>query len=424
MNNMSISIRELSKMYKLYDKPIDRVKEALSVFNKEYHKEYFALKNVTFDIKKGESVGIIGVNGAGKSTLLKIITGILTPTSGSVNINGNISALLELGAGFNPEYTGLENIYLNGTMMGYTKEEIKGKLSSIIEFADIGEFINQPVKTYSSGMFVRLAFSVAINVEPEILIVDEALSVGDVFFQQKCYQKIKELAGKSTVLIVSHDLNAMTKFCNRMIVMNNGEMIFDGDANEAITQYFKVKQALNKLDIKPDTKQDIKESNLDYDAYKTPISDNYSGNLNVIIDKYYYSTNGDAFGEYCSANDNIFISLMVNSKIDISSLIVGFQIRDKYGNEVFGETSLTSEVEQFTLYKGESNIEFSFKWPEIREGDYFITIGIGNGTEVLNQVEECWINNAIHLVSTTHGKTIFGVFNQDMDSFLVKKLNW
>lgn len=413
-----ISVKDLSKVYRLYDKPIDRLKESLNIFHKSYHKEYYALNNLSFDIKRGETVGIIGINGAGKSTLLKIITGVLTPTGGNIEVKGKISALLELGAGFNMEYTGIENIYLNGTMMGFSKEEVDKKLDDILDFADIGDFVNQPVKTYSSGMFVRLAFAVAINVEPDILVIDEALSVGDVFFQQKCYKKIKELAGKSTVLIVSHDLNAMTKFCERIIVMSAGQKVFDGEPNEAIAKYFKLKQGALRND-----KKSIELNNSDFEMYKAPDENSYSGKMDVIIEKYFYSIDNEPFSEVCQKDDEFKISLVINSKIDIESPIIGFQIRDKYGNEVFGQTSLTSPVEQGVIKQGRNIINFAFDWPEIREGDYFITIGIGNGTEVLNQVEECWINNAIHITATTHGKTIFGIFNHDMKEFEISKID-
>lgn len=417
MDNV-ISVKDLSKVYRLYDKPIDRLKESLNIFHKSYHKEYYALNNLSFDIKRGETVGIIGINGAGKSTLLKIITGVLTPTGGNIEVKGKISALLELGAGFNMEYTGIENIYLNGTMMGFSKEEVDKKLDDILDFADIGDFVNQPVKTYSSGMFVRLAFAVAINVEPDILVIDEALSVGDVFFQQKCYKKIKELAGKSTVLIVSHDLNAMTKFCERIIVMSAGQKVFDGEPNEAIAKYFKLKQGALRND-----KKSIELNNSDFEMYKAPDENSYSGKMDVIIEKYFYSIDNEPFSEVCQKDDEFKISLVINSKIDIESPIIGFQIRDKYGNEVFGQTSITSPVEQGVIKQGRNIINFAFDWPEIREGDYFITIGIGNGTEVLNQVEECWINNAIHITATTHGKTIFGIFNHDMKEFEISKID-
>ena len=207
MDNVAIKVNNVSKIYRLYDKPTDRLKEALGFSKKKRYKEHYALNNVSFDVKRGETVGIIGTNGSGKSTILKIITGVLNPSMGDVKIAGRISALLELGAGFNMEYTGIENIYLNATMMGFTREETDAKLQSILDFADIGDFVYQPVKTYSSGMFVRLAFAVSINIDPDILIVDEALSVGDVFFQVKCYHKFEEFKkmGK-TFLFVSHDL--------------------------------------------------------------------------------------------------------------------------------------------------------------------------------------------------------------------------
>ena len=216
MPNTAIKVSHLTKVYKLYDKPIDRLKESLHPLKKKYHKDFYALNDVSFEIKKGETVGIIGKNGAGKSTLLKIITGVLTPSSGHVHVNGRIASLLELGAGFNPEYTGIENIYLQGTLMGYTKEEMEAKIDEILTFADIGDFVYQPVKSYSSGMFARLAFAVAINVEPDILIVDEALSVGDMYFQQKCMDKINTMRSrKMTLLFVSHSIGQVKKICEK-----------------------------------------------------------------------------------------------------------------------------------------------------------------------------------------------------------------
>lgn len=238
MSEISIKVEKLSKIYKLYDKPMDRLKESLSISKKKYSKEHYALNNISFEVKKGETVGILGTNGSGKSTLLKIITGVLTQSSGNIEVNGKISALLELGAGFNPEYTGLENVYLNGTMMGYTKEQMEKRVPSILEFADIGEFINQAVKTYSSGMFARLAFAVAINVDPEILIIDEALSVGDTRFQIKCMNKMKQMMeGGTTVLFVSHDTNAIRRFCMKAIWLNNGILKEVGEVNKIADKY-------------------------------------------------------------------------------------------------------------------------------------------------------------------------------------------
>ncbi len=237
----AIEIKDVVKVYKLYDRARDRVKESLGLGRKQPHKLHYALNGVSMNIYRGETVGIIGTNGSGKSTILKIITGVLNPTSGHVHVAGRISALLELGAGFNMEYNGIENVYLNGTMMGFTDREIDEKLPEILEFADIGDYVNQPVKTYSSGMFVRLAFAVAINIEPEILIVDEALSVGDVFFQAKCYHKFEEFKkmGK-TIVFVSHDLSIISKYCDRVFLLNKGNLLGEGSPKEMIHAYKRV----------------------------------------------------------------------------------------------------------------------------------------------------------------------------------------
>ena len=239
MEEIAIQVEHLDKVYKLYDKPMDRLRESLGLAGKKkLYKEHFALHDVSLNVKKGETVGIIGTNGSGKSTILKIITGVLNPTAGNVNINGRISALLELGAGFNMEFTGIENVYLNGTMIGFSKAEIDAKLQDILDFADIGDFVHQKVKTYSSGMFVRLAFAVAINIEPEILIVDEALSVGDVFFQNKCYHKFEEFKAQGrTILFVSHDLSSISKYCDRVILLEHGKKLGEGNPKEIIDMY-------------------------------------------------------------------------------------------------------------------------------------------------------------------------------------------
>ena len=237
----AIDVRDVTKIYKLYDKPIDRLKESLNPFHKNYHRDFYALSHISFQVKKGETVGIIGTNGSGKSTILKIITGVLTPTTGTAKVDGVISALLELGAGFNMDYTGIENIYMNGTMMGFSRKEMDGKLQDILDFADIGDFVYQPVKTYSSGMFVRLAFALAINVDPEILIVDEALSVGDVFFQAKCYRRMEEIRKNgTTILMVTHDMGSIIKYCDRVVLLNKGEFVAEGAPGRMVDMYKKI----------------------------------------------------------------------------------------------------------------------------------------------------------------------------------------
>ena len=238
---LAIHVEGLNKVYRLYDHNRDRLIDSLGLARKKRYREHFALNNVDLDVYQGECVGIIGTNGSGKSTILKIITGVLNPTSGTVQVNGRISALLELGAGFNYEYNGIENVYLNGTMIGFSEKEIDEKLQDILDFADIGDYVYQPVKTYSSGMFVRLAFAVAINIDPEILIVDEALSVGDVFFQAKCYHKFEEFKKQGkTILFVSHDLSAISKYCDRAVLLNQGVKLGEGSPRDMIDIYKQV----------------------------------------------------------------------------------------------------------------------------------------------------------------------------------------
>mgnify|MGYP003363981927 CR=1 FL=1 len=271
MSSEAIKLEHITKIYKLYGRNRDRLKDSLGLTKKKCYTEHYALRDVSMEIHQGETVGIIGVNGSGKSTILKIITGVLSATSGTMEINGRISALLELGAGFNMEYTGLENVYLNGTMLGFSEEEINERLQDILDFADIGEFIYQPVKTYSSGMFVRLAFAVAINIDPEILIVDEALSVGDVFFQAKCYHKFEEFKklGK-TILFVSHDLTSIAKYCDRVILLNKGVKLAEGTPKDMVNMYKKL--LVHQLDEETledvCEKSDIVEHTADGKAWK------------------------------------------------------------------------------------------------------------------------------------------------------------
>ncbi len=238
MNNIAISLKNISKYYKLYKAPKDRLKEAFSLSKKQYHKKFYATKNLNLEIKKGEILGIVGKNGSGKSTLLKLITGVLTPDEGSIEVNGKISALLELGSGFNPEFTGMQNIFFYGIILGFTRNEMEEKLDDIIAFADIGDFIDQPLKTYSSGMKSRLGFAVAIHIDPEILILDEVLSVGDILFKRKSYAKMQEFfeSGK-TIIYVSHSANEINRLCTRAVFLHNGSILLDDDP-KTVTKYY------------------------------------------------------------------------------------------------------------------------------------------------------------------------------------------
>lgn len=238
-HDISIQVKNLSKCYQIYNKPQDRLKQVISRHRKQYYREFWALRDISFTVERKETLGIIGRNGSGKSTVLQIISKILTPTTGEIEVHGRVAALLELGAGFNPEFTGRENVYLNGAILGFGRQEMEKRFAEIEAFADIGDFIDQPIKIYSSGMYVRLAFAVQACVEPDILIVDEALSVGDIFFQQKCYDKIRQtIAGGTSCLFVSHDTNAILNLCDSVILLNQGEIEFHGDPEEAVSRYF------------------------------------------------------------------------------------------------------------------------------------------------------------------------------------------
>jgi len=342
-SDIVIKVEDLTKTYKIYDKPIDRLKEGLNPFKHSYHRDFNALNQVSFELKKGEALAIIGKNGSGKSTLLKIITGVLTPSSGNVTVNGKISALLELGAGFNPEYTGLENIYLNGTIMGLSKEQVDQKIEDILNFADIGDFIKQPVKSYSSGMFARLAFAVAINVDPDILIVDEALSVGDIHFQAKCYRKFEEFKEKGkTILFVSHSLDSVIRYCNTAILLDEGQLIDQGSPKDMVDIY---KRILTKsfssstASLQPETnmKDSLKvmDSNWKYEMDIHPDFLEYGDKKAEIIDFGMFDQLNKLNHSFQSDEITTF-RIRVRFNSSISNPIFAFVIKDIKGMEIAG----------------------------------------------------------------------------------------
>ncbi len=377
MNEIAIKVEKLSKMYKLYDKPMDRLKESLGFTKNVMYHEHYALNNIDFEIKRGETVGIIGTNGSGKSTILKIITGVLNATKGNVKVNGRISALLELGAGFNQEYTGMQNIYLNGTMMGFTKEEIDEKLENIIGFADIGGFINQPVKTYSSGMFVRLAFAVAINIEPEILIVDEALSVGDVFFQAKCYKKFQDFKKEGkTILFVSHDLGSIGKYCERVILLNKGTKLSEGKPKEVIDIYKKV--LVNQLE--DSNESNVTEKSIENDKqWKQSITVNpnileYGNKLAEIVD-FCIIDNNQVITNNVLKGKLFTVKMKVAFNMRIQYPIFAFTIKDLKGTEITGTNTMIEKSDVTSVKQGEiKEISFTQKM-DLQGGEYLLSLG-------------------------------------------------
>ncbi|MFK4567200.1 ABC transporter ATP-binding protein [Enterococcus sp. UD-01] len=359
MSEYAIDIKNITKTYNMYKKPSDRFKEALNPLKKNYHDLFYALKDVTLQIKKGEMIGFVGENGSGKSTILKIITGVLTPTSGTMTIDGKISALLELGSGFNPEYSGYENIFLNGMVLGFSREEMQERVQDVIDFADIGDHLYQPVKTYSSGMFVRLAFAVAINVDPDILIVDEALAVGDLEFQLKCMEKFTEIknSGK-TILFVSHDVNSIRRFCDRTFWLKNGEVVEAGDTMDVTTNY---ENFLKKKSIKTvDREKTIKNEETVPDIIEVE----KATLLNYALEPL----------EMVNQDEKVILKLEYTVKNDtIKSPVCGVAIRTVDNNYVCGLNTLLDQVE-IPWKKGKNVFYLEYGKMSLLTGEYYFDI--------------------------------------------------
>lgn len=386
LSDLSISVQGISKCFKIYENPTDRLKHFFKE-DKKYYKEYWALKDITIDIPKGKIVGIIGKNGSGKSTLLQIIAGTMSPTEGTVKVKGNVAALLELGSGFNPEFTGRENIYMNAAILGITKEEIEDHIDDIIDFADIGDFIDRQVKTYSSGMFVRLAFSVSTFMIPEVLIVDEALSVGDVAFQKKCFDRIKQLIAKgTTVILVSHDMSTIRMLCDTVVYLEDGQIKMIGDPKVVVDEF--MKKMLGKDDH---LAEDIEISHANQDDELNKLVPNHlKFNFHENIDK---TINGSykAILYECYILDEIGKpitslkskkSYTIRCKIKVNEYInyfnIGILIRDKFGQDIFGKSVNNLEFQgvDSEFDAGDELICDIHVDLNIKHGTYFLTIGL------------------------------------------------
>lgn len=403
MSDIAIQISNLSKAYKIFEKPTDRIKESLNPFGKRYSKDFYALHNVSVSIYKGETIGVIGKNGAGKSTLLKMITGVLTPSSGNITINGRIASLLELGAGFNPEMTGIENIYFNGTIMGYTKKEIDAKLDDILDFADIGDFIHQPVKMYSSGMFARLAFAVNVNVKPDILIVDEALSVGDVFFQNKCFKRMADLQKQGvTVLFVSHDMGSIRQLCSKCLWLDNGTKRQYGPVEEVAAAYFNEQLAernqLHKEAVKQP--QEVDRGIQPVLTEKQMILPRLAPcqgffNKDVVIQSFVFLENGRQAA--ILEDGHTYEAVMaVEFHKAFDKLIYGFVVENNKGIAVIGVNSwMTSQGKTINVDSpGTILARFTFTMPKIMQGSYTVSPAVAQGT-ASEHIQLTWLENAL-----------------------------
>lgn len=442
-DDYAIKIDCLTKSYKLYNSPAERLKELVHPFRKCYHHDFQALNGVSFDIKKGETVGIIGKNGSGKSTLLKLITGVLTPTSGSIMVNGKVSALLELGAGFNPELTGLENIYFYGIISGLTRGEIDSKLDDILSFADIGEYVYQPVKTYSSGMFVRLAFAVVAHVDADILIVDEALSVGDAFFVQKCMRFLRAFMESGTILFVSHDIGATVSLCNKAVWLHNGKVEVVGEPKK-VTEFYLENMYEAQQGLRTDQR-----SNLTTRDVTKPISlrdmrldfINQSKFRND-IELFSFYPESQCFGKggikitdvrlqddlenqlsWVVGGEFVRLLVLCVALDSIFSPIVGFMVKDRLGQTVFADnTYLTYLTSSLNILSGVSfQAIFSFNMPILPLGDYTITIAVAEGSQV-EHVQHQWIHEAlafkVHSSSVCNG--LVGIPMHDIQLQVIK----
>ena len=384
MSDVVIKVERLTKFFKLYNSPKHRLLEALHPFRKKYHHDYFAIKDVSFEIRKGESVGILGRNGAGKSTLLKLLTGVLTPSSGEIKVHGKIAALLELGSGFNPDLSGMENIYFQGAIMGFKKEEMELKVKEVIEFAEIGEFIHQPVKTYSSGMFARLAFSIAINVDPDILIIDEALSVGDAIFQAKCMLKLRSMisAKKLTLLFVSHSTFAVRNLCQSALLLDSGELVKYGAASEISELYFSLNVKANQTVSTESGTSNLQNRSFQLSSFGRVSNGQGQFESVILTDNTGNILNSVSYGQ------DVELRLEISFNRDIECVGYGFHIRNSEGIEVL-YFATGAEVNFLYGVKAKSKIVVNnkFKLPLI-QGNYTIAVVLVNPIDSENGVAE------------------------------------
>ncbi|MBW7475066.1 ABC transporter ATP-binding protein [Paenibacillus oenotherae] len=381
MTKPSIRISHLSKTYRIFEKPQDRLMQFLFK-NKQYYRDFNALQPLSFEVFRGEAVGIIGRNGSGKSTLLQMIAGTLTPSSGEIEVDGRVAALLELGSGFNPEFTGRENVYLNASILGIGRDEIEQRFDEILKFADIGDFIDQPVKTYSSGMYVRLAFAVSINVDPDILIVDEALAVGDGRFQLKCFEKIKALkeAGK-TILVVSHDLQTVRQICDKAILIDRGKLLDIGDPNDVVNHYTKVLfSQLSNEESEAKVEEKAPESAVktfkgaDY-TEETKSKEYRYGNHDGVIE--WISVGGRGIDEIVTltTSEELDVQFRVKANRRITQPIFAMTVKSVKGVDVFGTNSYFRGYDFRELSDGDTALITFKQKMRLMPGDYFISLG-------------------------------------------------
>jgi lipopolysaccharide transport system ATP-binding protein len=420
-SDIAIKVDNLSKCYQIYDRPRDRLFQMLMRGYRQYYREFWALKDVSFEIKKGETVGIIGRNGSGKSTLLQMVCGTLSPTSGSIQTYGRIAALLELGSGFNPEFTGRENVYMNASVLGLSHEEIDARFNDIASFADIGDFIEQPVKTYSSGMMVRLAFAVIAHVDADILVIDEALSVGDAFFTQKCMRFLRRFMENGTVLFVSHDTGAVINLCQKAIWLESGIAKSQGEPKEIAQLYlaeiYESQQGKSALTIDKSLDHNnilatpqLRDMRLDYinstkyrndiELFKfNPDSAGFGKGGGSITSVQFLDDTGRALA-WVVGGEEITLKISCTANIDLFNPIIGFFVKDRLGQTLFGDNTynFSQQVPLFIPLGEAFEAIFKFVMPILPMGDYSMTVALAEGTQQ-DHVQHHWIYEALLLKS-------------------------
>jgi ABC-type polysaccharide/polyol phosphate transport system ATPase subunit len=407
-----IRTRDLGKAYELYARPHHRLMQTLLRGKRKFYREFWALQGVALDVERGECVAVIGRNGSGKSTLLQLLAGTLSPTTGSIEVRGRLSALLELGAGFDPEFTGRGNVYLATSLLGMSHAETVEKFDSIAAFADIGDFIEKPVKTYSSGMYVRLAFAVAVSIIPEVLVVDEALAVGDLFFQQKCIRHMKENLADATKILVTHDLHTVSNMADRALLLEKGEPMFLGSPKEAIERYVQVMHT------------DAFETNRQRTVFAAPTvehskrvwttvnEEKRGGAQEVRVEAVALETQDGQPAETVSAGDALRVALRFAADAPKKHLVFGYIVNDRVGNAIFGENTLTSLAERFAVdVAGRYEATLDILWPEIRPDEYTLTLGIGEGTDPLHHIIQCWAHNVLKVTALSPDRVVHCIFN-------------
>lgn len=419
-----IEVNNVSKFFEIYRKPSHRLWQMISRGRRQFYEPFWALRDISFSMGRGECLGIIGRNGAGKSTLLQIIAGTLNPSSGSAIVRGRVGALLELGSGFNPEFTGRENMRLNAAIMGLSDDEIGAREEAIAAFADIGDFIDQPIKSYSSGMVVRLAFAVMAHIDAEVLIIDEALAVGDTFFTQKCMRFLRRFMEDHSVLFVSHDVASVNSLCNRAILLENGAIKMAGQPKEVTRLYLKDLYESQQGESAPDPApaRAEEESAPDMQDYRDMRADLFNGStLRNDIKVFAFNPESDSFGlggasitgawlldsqgrplQWIVGGEPVSLRVVIRANTDIYSPIVGFEVKNRFGQTVFGDnTFITYREDPLTLAAGsEAEAIFSFVMPILERGDYTIAIAVAEGTQD-EHVQHDWKHEAILVQSIT-----------------------